>query len=743
MTTSRIVARFAFACLLAGCAQHSLHRQGLDLVDAGQPEAGLAKLAEASSLQPSNRELRQAYFRTREVILQRWLAEAETARLKSDWDAAESAFRKMLAVDADNARARNGLQAVQQARRHRSLLAEAEEALKKGNAAAAEARVRAVLGENPAQREAQQLSRRLEERSIRAVSAGPQLSAALKEPITLEFTDAPMRRVFEAISKTTGLNFIFDRDVRPDVRTTLFVRDASMEDVLRFILVTNQLERKVLSENTLLVYPNTPAKLRDYQELVVKTFYLTNGDAKSIATLIRSLVKTKDLHVDDKLNLIVIRDTPDAVRMAERLVAAHDLAEAEVMLEVEVLEVGSSNLTDLGVRYPNALSFSLVGAGGTAGSFTLREWQNRSSDIVRVSVSDPVLGVNFRNELGRTNLLANPRIRVKNKEKARVHIGDKVPVITTTTTATGFATESVTYLDVGLKLEVEPLISLDDEVGIRVGLEVSNIAREIRGASGAITYQVGTRNAATTLRLRDGETQILAGLISDEDRKSVSQIPGLGDLPVLGRLFGSHLDTANKTEIVLLITPRVLRNLARPDAGTAEFLSGTEAAVGVPPLVLQTASLATAVASSKPAAASGRIVRLALQAPANIQAGEEFELLVMVDTTQPLRSGLLDIAFDPSRLRFARAQPGTLLAAADKAATLKAAAPEAMGRLELGFQSGADIAGRGELIHLTFQALGTAAGAPVVRIEAMSLTDAGGTVVNAPLPPPLRLSLTR
>jgi general secretion pathway protein D len=280
----------------------------------------------------------------------------------------------------------------------------------------------------------------------------------------------------------------------------------------------------------------------------------------------------------------VIKDTPNAVRLAERLIAAQDLAEPEVMLEVEVLEVGSNRLLELGIRFPDSLALSLVGAAGTAGTITLPEWLNRSSDIVRLSFTDPLFLFTLRQQDGSTSVLANPRIRVKNKEKARIHIGDRVPVITTTAAATGgFVSESVSYLDVGLKLEVEPLIYLDDEVGIKVALEVSNIAREVRGlTSGTLTYQIGTRNAATTLRLRDGETQILAGLISDEDRRSAARVPGLGDLPTIGRLFSSTRDNMAKTEIVLLITPRLVRTLARPEVRAAEFAAGTEAATGAP-----------------------------------------------------------------------------------------------------------------------------------------------------------------
>jgi general secretion pathway protein D len=158
-------------------------------------------------------------------------------------------------------------------------------------------------------------------------------------------------------------------------------------------------------------------------------------------------------------------------------------------------------------------------------------------------------------------------------------------VITTTAAATGgFVSESVSYLDVGLKLEVEPVISLDDDVSMKVGLEVSNIVREVRSSSNTLTYQIGTRTAATNLRLRDGETQVLAGLISTDDRRTADRIPGLGELPIAGRLFSHTLDNNNRTEIVLLITPRIVRTLARPDAAAVEFAAGTEASTGTPRL---------------------------------------------------------------------------------------------------------------------------------------------------------------
>jgi general secretion pathway protein D len=191
--------------------------------------------------------------------------------------------------------------------------------------------------------------------------------------------------------------------------------------------------------------------------------------------------------------------------------------------------------------------------------------------------------LNLKNQVGDGNMLANPRIRVKNREKAKIHIGDKLPVFTTTSTANVGVAASVAYLDVGLKLDVEPNVYLDDEVGIKVGLEVSSIVKEIAGPSGSLAYQIGTRTAATMLRLKNGETQVLAGLISDEERSSANRLPGLGAVPVLGRLFSSQSDSKNKTEIILLITPHIVRNLSQPQSVGENVPAGSDNSVGFRP----------------------------------------------------------------------------------------------------------------------------------------------------------------
>src|SRR5687768_1373071 len=572
--------------LLAGCATLAdpLLREAREHIAAGRGEQALALLDRASREHPDKLDYRTEYFRARDLLSAQWLAQAETLRSGGQPEVAGALYQRVLNHDAENARARAGLEQLEADARHRTILASVDSLLKEERYLQALDALRPVLVENPQHRDGRRLQRAIEERTAKPALAPQRLKIA-STPISLELRDVTLRAVFDTISRNTGVSFVLDRDVRADQRTTLVLRNAAPEELIRLVLSTNQLEQKLINETTVLVFPNTPQKLSEYQELVVKTFYIANADVRQTANMIRALVKTRDIFIDEKLNLLVIKDTPNAVRLAERLIAAQDLAEPEVMLEVEVMEIGSNRLLELGIRFPDSLAYSLVGAGGVPGVVTLPEWLNRASELVQLRFSNPLFLFSLLQQDGSTSVLANPRIRVKNKEKARIHIGNRVPVITTTAAATGgFVSESVSYLDVGLKLEVEPLIYLEEEVGIKVALEVSNIAREVRGlSSGTLTYQIGTRNATTNLRLRDGETQVLAGLISNEDRRSASRVPGLGELPVAGRLFSHTRDTENRTEIVLLMTPRLVRTLARPEAGSVEFAAGTEASTGARP----------------------------------------------------------------------------------------------------------------------------------------------------------------
>ena len=576
--------------LVTACAD-PLIKDTRALLNEGRTDEALASLEKATRENPQNHAYRSEYFRLREFATAQWLVRAESLRTAAQFEAANELYRRVLKYDAANVRATQGLAQMEMDVRHRALLGEVDKLVKAERYRDARDALAPVLAENPAQREARQLQRLIEEKTTKPAVALLQLRSSVTKPISLELKDVPLRTVFDVIARAANLNFLFDKDVRADQRTTIVVRDAQVEDVIKLILATNQLEQKVLNETTALIYPNTPQKLREYQDLVVKSFYIANADVRQTANLIRTILKTRDIFIDEKLNLLVMKDTPNAIRLAEKLIAAQDIAEPEVMLEVEVLEIGYNRLMELGIRFPGSLGVRLVGgasaagASGTPGVLTLPELRSRDQNLVRLTFTDPLFLFSLRQTDSRTNLLANPRIRVKNKEKAKIHIGDRVPVITTTSAVSGgFVSQSVTYLDVGLQLEVEPLVYLEDDVGIKVGLEVSNITNTIPQPGGGLVYQIGTRKTSTVLRLQDGETQILAGLINDQDQRNASRVPGLGEFPVLGRLFSSTSDTISKTEIVLLITPRLMRTIVRPDARTAEFAAGTEASSSGGPL---------------------------------------------------------------------------------------------------------------------------------------------------------------
>ncbi len=570
----------AVMLMVSGCNQNQVYQEGIQSVQEGRTEQGLAKLEQASKESPTNAEFRSAYYRQREAAVNQFLMQAEAARNSGDLAQAEANYRRVLGIDATNARAAQGLDVVASIRRHRSLVDQAEALMTKKDLVGAEDRVRLVLSENPANREARGIQQRIDEIRLANRLAAKTLKSDLRRPITLDFRDAGIRNVFEAISRASGVSYVFDRDVRPDLRVTIQLRNKSIEDAVRVLLATNQLEQKILDDDIVIIYPNVPAKQREYQELTVKAFYLANADVKQVLNSIRTVVKTRDIYFDERLNALIMRDTPEAIRAAEKLVALQDRAEPEVVLQLEVMEVSTARLQELGIRFPEQVAAGVIGGAGVPGTITLPEFQNRNSSLVNLSISNPALILNLRRLDSAANLLANPHVRVRNREKARIHIGERVPVITTSSTANVGVSESVNYLDVGLKLELEPNIYLDDEVAMRVGLEVSNILETIARPSGTQVYRLGTRNAATTLRLKDGETQILAGLIQNDERNAVNKIPGLSDLPLIGRLFSNRLDNRTKTEIVLLITPRVVRNIARPGAEAAEFSSGTESSMG-------------------------------------------------------------------------------------------------------------------------------------------------------------------
>ncbi len=694
---SRSLASRAVACILCvtlmltGCATPGTRAptaaetftQGQQQIMQGNIEEGLALVEQAVRADPRRVEYQVYLTNQREAISAGLAREADRYRAAGDYATAEAIYRQILRIDPGSQRAQTGLAQIPVDQRHDQLIAQAEAAVAKGDSVAADGLMRQVLQENPQNPRARALTRRLEEGGVAATGASPRLRRSLNKPITLEFRDADLSAVFEVMSRAAGINFVLDREVQGDAKVNIFVRNTPIEDVLKVLLLTNQLEHKVLNDNSVLVFPSTPAKQREYQDLVVRSFYLTNTDAKQTQAMLKAVIKAKDIYIDEKLNMLVLRDTPEAIRVAEKLVAAQDLAEPEVVLDLEVLEVQRAKLQALGLQYPNEIR---LGQGLTNPAATIPSVIQLGKGGLQAYVTNPAIIVQLRQELANANLLANPRVRVKNREKAKVLIGRKLPVFTTTSTANVGVSTNVSYLDVGLKLELEPQVYLDDEVAMKVNLEVSNVIRERSsgGTQPAIGYEIGTRNASTVLRLQDGETQALAGLIQDEDRRTFNNVPGLANLPVIGRLFSSQGVDWQKTEIVLLITPRVVRNLDRPSSTVSEFSSGTEAAASTVPMRLKpTAPGALSLVPSIQGAGAGVIgegqppfpardtadategalagaaaVVVQLQGPAQASLGNDFAVSVAVPGGADARRAQMEVAFDPGLLELAEGGGG-------------------------------------------------------------------------------------
>ncbi|MBZ4201544.1 MAG: hypothetical protein LAC70_00260 [Methylovulum sp.] len=499
------------------------------------------------------------------VRINQLFSEADKSFKIGDDQQARKGYEEILKLDSANIRAQEALRQLDLHSKHTSAVKDARLLFESGKTDAARLKLRPVLIENPTQVAARALMNEIEAKSAKDLITPVKLKPSHSKTVTLEFRDAGLRNIFEVISKTTGLNFVFDPAVRPDLRASIFVKDVSVEEAIDFLLMMHQMEKKPLSENSLMIYP--ASKKGQYEDLILRTYYLNFADAKQTVSLIKSMLNISNILVDDKLNMITLKATYNQLKDVEKLIADEDMAEPEVVLDVEVMEVSRNRLTDLGMTFPNQIG--LVGMSSKE-LITLDELRSINSANIGIS---PLPLINFIRRDSDTNILANPRIRVKNRESAKIHIGDKIPITTSTVSSTGNVVgNSANYLDVGLKLDVQPRVMLNNDVSIKVNLEVSNVKASV-APNGFPT--INTRNVSTILLTADGETQVLAGLIQSTDLKSASKIPGIADIPFLGRLFSDENKDRSKTELMLLITPHVVRNIHRPDASNTEFYGGT------------------------------------------------------------------------------------------------------------------------------------------------------------------------
>lgn len=427
------------------------------------------------------------------------------------------------------------------------------------------------------------------------------------QPITLRFQNAKLKEVFEVVARSAGLNVLFDKEVH-DEPVTVFIKDMSFDEALNLILNTNNVTAQRINRNTLLISPNTKPKQAQYQDLMIRTYYLSHARAKEVANLVRLMIESKRVYVDEKINALVIREDPAKLQLAERALNAVDRPDPEVLLDVEILEVDRAKSLKYGVNFAKVAGAAVVppGFNGTVSStspttsqFTFQQLTNLGTGSYLFTIPGSVLVDFFRNDTN-AKTLAAPKLRVLNNRPASIQVGDKQPILLSTTNvlpgqaATGAVpttstVTSIEFKDVGVKLTVEPVIHLDDQLTLKLKIEVTRLGDQVTLQASPLIQQFrfGTRTAETVLMIRDDETIVLGGLIQEDAKKSRQSVPILGDIPLIGQFFSTTQEDTTTTEIVLTITPHIIRKLDTPGLEAQAFWSGTEMNYATTPLFAQ------------------------------------------------------------------------------------------------------------------------------------------------------------
>ena len=412
---------------------------------------------------------------------------------------------------------------------------------------------------------------------------GLDLPQGVKMPASLTFRDASSRDVFTTIARFANISLIFDPVFR-DAPVTVDLRNATLEDALGTIAGATRTFFRVSAPKAILVIPDTPAKRREYEEEVVRTFYLSNADLKETMDLLRMVLDARRISPTTATNALTIKDTPERIAAAARVLAAIDKARPEVIIDVELLEVNRTKLTEYGLQLaspsptgPTGLNGSISIANDASGTVSLQTLRNLTqSDILFAGL--PSLYYRLLKNDTNTRTLANPQLRTTDGTPAQARFGDQVPVPVTTFApiATGGTAQqpitSFNYQNIGVNIDITPRTHHDDDVSLNLKIAVTNISGT--GFGGLPTF--GNREINTIIRLRDGETNMLAGLIRDSERQALAGIPGLSDIPLIGRMFAHTEKSSEQTDIILTLTPHIIRILDLTEADLRPFRVGRD-----------------------------------------------------------------------------------------------------------------------------------------------------------------------
>lgn len=564
-----------------------------------------------------------------------------------------------------------------------------------------------------------------------------------KQPVTLQFRNAGLKEVLEALGKAAKINFVFDKDVRNEP-FSVSLQDKPFDEALNLILNSNSLFAQRASADLIIISPNTKQKQEQYQDLMIRTFYLSNAKAKDMLALLKTMLDAKHIHANEPLNTIVIRDQPEKVELAEKIILANDREDSEVLFDVEILEVDRTVDQTYGLSYPKQIAGAIIPPGFTGPllenivqQFTYRQLTSLGKDSFLFKLPTNVQ-LDFFKQVTDAKTLAAPKVRVVNNKKAEINIGDKQPILLSTTNvlpgqaATGAVpttstVTSIEFRDTGVKLTVEPAIHLGNELSLKMKVEVVRLGDQVvLQAQPLITqFKFGNRSAETMLNVRDGETIVLGGLLQEEDRRTKVTIPWIGDIPFLGNLISSFKTQRVTTEVILTITPHIVQSMRPPGLTTQAFWSGTESTYATSPLFLSPARKISVpggmLGDIIPTREAGKAAmpvdtftqeslnlkpQLSIQpADAAVPVGKEFRIDVFARKAHGITGDVVKLVFDPQVVEFRGASEGDLMGAGRGKTAVAAKSRASDGEMELRFRRLSGLSkNEGRLLSLTFVA---------------------------------------
>ena len=624
---------------------------------------------------------------------------------------------------------------------------------------AAEGKIQEALAEYGRARSYDPSNRFLAEEVRRLTEAPPEEEAAAPEklelpiklkaagePVTLNFPqETSLRSLFMALGRSTGVNILFDENFR-DIPFAITLEETTFEQALSALGTATKNFHRIIDDRTTIIVPDQPMKRIQYEINAIKTYRLSNIRAEEalqpLQQMISSSFKAAKVFADKSLNAIIVRDTPETVALAGRLLSQWDKPRAEVLVDLEIMEVSRVRLRQLGLNFDQ----NIVGLRyGEPPATSTSSWVNLKdldfSQAGNFYLSLPLAFFQFLESDADTRIIAQPRLRGVSGEEIKSIVGQKVPIPKTTfapIAAGGVSQQPITnydYQDVGIDITLTPQVHRENEITLNLWLKITSLA----GTGVADIPIITTREVKNVLRLKDGETNLLAGLLRDEERKSLTGIPGLKSLPLLGRLFSSEETRLEQTDVILMITPTIIRRVPRtPEDNKALWVdiketAGATGEAQLPEEYLER-ELAGRLRPVRPEDIRSEAENQIMLSPANFELSRnrgEFRITVNLQSSQSVGSLSLNLSFNSQIIRLKDVTEGPLVKQLGQDVPFLKHVDNAAGACTIGLSSpdlSKGIKAAGNLAVLLFETV--SAGETQIAVSGVTANGPGGQVIS-------------